>query len=137
MTSNLGSDIILRETTITPAVRSAVDALLHKTFRPEFLNRIDSIVFFRKLSEEDVQKIAYIHIGELTQRLQEKQIQLSVDDAVVAHVAREGYAPEFGARPLKRVVQQQIIVPISRYLLVHAGVKTVKVSMRNDQVVVE
>ena len=137
MTSNLGSDIILKAKTITSEVRSEIETLLHKIFRPEFLNRIDSIVFFRKLTQEDVKKIAVIHINELRHRLQEKQIQLAIDDDVIVFVAQEGYSPEFGARPLKRVIQQQIIVPVSRYLLQHPDLRLLKVFKQKDQIVVE
>ncbi len=137
MTSNLGSDIILREKELTDKVRAEVTARLHQAFRPEFLNRIDSIVFFRKLTEDDVRKIATLHIREVQQRLQDRSIQCSIDDAVIAYIAQEGYSPEFGARPLKREVQQQIIVPISRYLLQHHDVRNIAVRLKDGVITVQ
>ncbi len=125
MTSNIGSEILLAAASITPAVKEAVEALLHKTFRPEFLNRIDAIVFFRRLEQADVKRIATIQLDELKQRLQDRNIALEIHDDVVAKIAELGYSKEFGARPLKRAIQNHIIVPLSQYLLKHPETKKV------------
>lgn len=137
MTSNIGSSIILESPTITDKVREEVEQVLRATFRPEFLNRIDNIVFFKKLSETDVEKIAQIQIEELAQRLSERGISLQVAPNAMKEVAQEGYSPDFGARPLKRVVQQKIIVPIAQYLLKHPHVKNITVTLKNNAFEIE
>lgn len=136
MTSNIGSHIILEAKELSDKVKDQVEELLHKAFRPEFLNRIDAIVFFKKLSENDVQKIAEIQLQYVINRLLDRHITLSIDDSVLAHVAEEGYSPEFGARPLKRVIQQQILVPISQYLLKHPEAKNISAQMKNKKIVI-
>lgn len=136
MTSNLGSHLILESKELTNKVKDAVEALLQKSFRPEFLNRIDAIVFYRKLNQKDVEQIAQIQIEALVNRLLEKHITLTVDEKVIAHLAKEGYSPEFGARPLKRVIQQQIMVPVSQFLLKNPDIKNMSVQLKNDKIVI-
>ncbi len=136
MTSNIGSHIILEAKELDDRVKDQVEQLLHKSFRPEFLNRIDAIVFFKKLSEQDVEKIAEIQLQYVVNRLLDRQITLSVDEAVFAHIAKEGYSPEFGARPLKRVIQQQILVPISQHLLKHPEAKNISLQMKNKKIII-
>ena len=136
MTSNIGSPLILESKELTDTVKSAVEQLLHKSFRPEFLNRIDSIVFFKKLNEKDVEQIARIQLQILINRLLEKHITLSIDDAVIEYIAQEGYSPEFGARPLKRVVQQRILVPISQFLLQNPDAINVSVQIKNKKITI-
>lgn len=136
MTSNLGSSIILEAKTITKEVREKVEQLLRSSFRPEFLNRIDNVVFFRALDEKDVQKIAKIQIADLENRLRDRQITLDIDDAVVKKLGHEGYSPEFGARPLKRVIQQQLIVPVSQHLLRYPDAKVIRAQLKDEQIVI-
>lgn len=136
MTSNLGSDILLSADSITDQVKRDVEKILHKTFRPEFLNRIDSIVFFRRLTQEDVAHIAQIQINELKTRLLDRNVMLTVEPAVIEKIAELGYVKEFGARPLKRAIQDYISVPLSQYLLEHLDAKNVKVVMKKDEIVV-
>ncbi len=111
--------------------------LLQKTFRPEFLNRIDAIVFYRKLNEQDVKKIAEIQLQVLVNRLLEKHITLTIDDKVMPFLAKEGYSPEFGARPLKRVIQQYIMVPISQFLLKHPEKKNLAATLKDKNVIIQ
>lgn len=137
MTSNIGSHIILEAKELTDKIKDQVEQLLQKSFRPEFLNRIDAIVFFKKLSEEDVEKIAEIQLQYVINRLLDRGITLSVDDKVLAHIAQEGYSPEFGARPLKRVIQQQVLVPISQYLLKNPEAKNISLQLKNKKITIE
>jgi len=137
MTSNVGSDIILGAETITKQVKDQVTKLLQSMFRPEFLNRIDSIVFFRRLTQDDVVRIARIQLQELSKRLAERQVQLNVTDAAVQLLAREGYAPEYGARPLKRVIQSSLIAPLSQHLLKHPDAKTISVDAQGEIITVK
>lgn len=136
MTSNIGSDLILQAKEISEKVREEIEKLLHKAFRPEFLNRIDEIVYFSMLSQDDVEKIAHIQIAELQKRLQEKNISLVITKPVITEIAREGYVPEYGARPLKRTLQSHIAVPVAHYLLKNPEAKEVTVSLKNSNIVV-
>jgi ATP-dependent Clp protease ATP-binding subunit ClpB len=77
-------------------------------FKPEFINRVDDIIRFRSLTEADLERIVTIQVDRLRDRLAERRIALDVTDAAMAELAREGYDPAFGARPLKRVIQREI-----------------------------
>ena len=137
MTSNIGADIILQSPQITEEVRNNVDKLLHKALRPELLNRIDAIIFFHRLSEKDVEKIAQIQINDLIKRLTEQEINLSVDKKVIDEVAKRGYVPEFGARPLKREIQRDVIVPLSQFRLTHPDKKDISISWKDDKAIIK
>ncbi len=136
MTSNIGSHIILDAHELTDSVKAEIEKLLHKHFRPEFLNRIDAIVYFRMLTHEDVVRIAQLQLRELTKRLKERSVELSVPQEVLDKIATLGYEKEFGARPLKRAIQQYITVPISQYLLKHPDAKNISLGVKNDAIVI-
>jgi len=97
--------------------RERVLGILRKTFRPEFLNRIDEIIFFRHLDKDDLEAILELQLRELRKRLREKDIELEVDPSGVDFLLQEGYHPAFGARPLKRAIQNLLAKPLSRELL--------------------
>ena len=137
MTSNIGSDILLSAPEITPTVKKDVEKLLHQIFRPEFLNRIDAIVFFKRLEQPDIERIAQIQLSDLVHRMKERHITLTIDKNAVKHLAELGYSPEFGARPLKRVIQQSVVVPLSQYVLKNPESKAVSVVLDNDVISVE
>jgi len=86
-------------------------------FRPEFVNRIDEIIVFHPLAEEQIAHITKIQLRGLEQRLAKLDIRLDVDDAALAHVAQAGFDPVYGARPLKRAIQQQIENPLAKQIL--------------------
>ena len=111
--------------------------LLYKTFKPEFINRLDAIVFFKRLSLEDVEKIAHIKIKELENRLKEKNIKFDISTKAIKELAERGYSPEFGARPLKRVIDQFVMVPISQYLLKNPKAKEIKVDLKDKEITVK
>jgi len=136
MTSNIGSSIILEAKKLDLKVKTQVEELLHKTFRPEFLNRLDAVVFFRKLNEEDTVAIAQLQLKQLARRLLEQGINIEIDELVIKEVADRGYEPEFGARPLKRVIQRDIVVPISQFLLKNPGTKEIGVSLKGDKIMI-
>lgn len=136
MTSNIGSEIILQAKELTASVQNQIEQLLHKTFRPEFLNRIDAIIFFKRLSESDVERIAHIQLNDLEKRMAEKQISFTVTDAAIKKLTQEGYEPEFGARPLKRAIQSLVTVPLSHYLLQHPEVKSIIIDCKKDVITV-
>ena len=120
MTSNLGSHEIQRmsaEGTDPDLVREAVMGEVKRHFRPEFVNRIDEIVVFHALGREHIRSIARIQLKRLEQRLQERDLALTVTDRALDEIAKVGFDPVFGARPLKRAIQQHIENPVARSIL--------------------
>ena len=118
MTSNLGSQMIQQMAGEDySAVKDAVLAEVKTHFRPEFVNRIDEIVVFHALDEINIKSIAKIQIGYLQRRLAKMDIRLEVSDAALAHIAKAGFDPVFGARPLKRAIQSEIENPLARQIL--------------------
>jgi ATP-dependent Clp protease ATP-binding subunit ClpB len=107
MTSNLGGG----------ADEATVLATMRSHFKPEFLNRIDEIVVFHRLDERHIEQIVGLQVATLEERLAERNLKLTLTDAARAHVARVGYDPDFGARPLKRVLQREVADPIALKLL--------------------
>lgn len=136
MTSNIGSDLILKSKKITDEIKYEIEKQLHKTFRPEFLNRIDEIVFFNMISEDMIKNIAQIHLKDFERRMIAKNIQVTITDKAVDAIAKEGYEPEFGARPLKRAIQQLVVVPVSRHILAHPISKNITIDVQNNQIVI-
>jgi ATP-dependent Clp protease ATP-binding subunit ClpB len=118
MTSNLGSQHI-QAMVGQPyeAVKEVVWEELKQHFRPEFLNRIDEVVVFHALQSRHIEKIAGIQIQRLAKRMEQQEMRLEVSDAALAELAREGFDPVFGARPLKRSIQQQLENPIAKLIL--------------------
>ncbi len=118
MTSNLGSQMIQSMSGSDPGViKLAVMGEVKSHFRPEFVNRIDEIVVFHALDEKNIQGIAKIQLRLLERRLAKLEIELEVTDAALAELARAGFDPVYGARPLKRAIQQQLENPLSREIL--------------------
>ncbi len=118
MTSNLGSHDIQRMQGQDPElIKDAVLAEVRKHFRPEFVNRIDEIVVFHALDAKHIQSIAKIQLKRLEQRLAAQDIRLEVSERALAEIAKVGFDPLYGARPLKRAIQQQIENPIARLVL--------------------
>lgn len=134
MTSNIGSDIILQTKDLTKEVERSVEQLLHVQFKPEFLNRIDDIVFFHRLTPENMQAIVRLQIADLIRRLQERNVEVTVSDQLLAHIAHEGYVPEFGARPIKRLIQKDVQVPVARYLLQNPEAQSLQLDFRDGVV---
>ena len=105
---------------------------LRQHFRPEFLNRVDEIIIFDRLNDEDLKKIVEIQLRRLTKRLEKQKITLELTDAAKALIAREGYDPVYGARPLKRAIQKEILDPLSLEILegkFHEG-QTIRVDVK-------
>ncbi|MCA1248750.1 ATP-dependent chaperone ClpB [Massilia sp. MS-15] len=118
MTSNLGSNKIQSMDTDEPGVvKLAVMAEVRGHFRPEFINRIDEIVVFHALDEKNIGAIAKIQLHNLEERLAKMEMQLDIDDEALQKIAEAGYDPVYGARPLKRAIQQQIENPLSKAIL--------------------
>jgi ATP-dependent Clp protease ATP-binding subunit ClpB len=129
MTSNIGSHRILDASSETDGagyavMRATVLDELRQHFRPEFLNRVDEIVVFHKLSEEQLKTIVEIQLDRVRARLRERRIGLELGDDAKTHLVRTGYDPAYGARPLKRAIQREIETPLGRKILageVHDG----------------
>jgi ATP-dependent Clp protease ATP-binding subunit ClpB len=120
MTSNIGSPAIQRiasEGGTAEEIRNAVDQALASRFLPEFLNRIDELVVFHPLTPEEIRQITVINLKRLSKRLENSGISLKWSEKVVDRLAKEGYDPAFGARPLRRVIQKQIENPLATSLL--------------------
>jgi ATP-dependent Clp protease ATP-binding subunit ClpB len=123
MTSNLGSEQILEKIRskssewTKDAVLNIVEPVLKSHFRPEFLNRLDDILPFLPLQQKDMEKIVLIQMHKVVERLQDKKITLNWHKDVIEHLSQEGYDPYFGARPLKRLIQQQVVNVLSTGIL--------------------
>jgi ATP-dependent Clp protease ATP-binding subunit ClpB len=133
MTSNIGSQYIMEESSHEARERLVMDAL-RQHFRPEFLNRIDDIIIFDRLTEDELKKIVEIQLKRLVRRLENQKITLELSDAAKALVASHGYDPVYGARPLKRAIQKYILDPLSMDILegkFHEG-QTIKVDVENE-----
>ena len=120
MTSNIGSQLIqeiAQQGGTEDEIREAVTAALHQQFLPEFLNRVDETIIFHSLSQQEIHKIVRLQIDRLRNQLAQSQIELAVTEAALDAIAQQGYEPAFGARPLKRVIQQRIQNPLAVELL--------------------
>ncbi|MBR0144938.1 MAG: AAA family ATPase, partial [Clostridia bacterium] len=121
LTSNLGSEYLLdgidEKGEISPEARDEVTALLRRSFRPEFLNRLDEIVLYKPLTREDMRSIIDLLIRGLAKRLEDKGLKLEMTPAAKDLVIDKGYDPHFGARPLKRFLQSEVETKIARLLL--------------------
>jgi len=132
MTSNIGAQLISRQTSLGFAVsrdeaktqeeaykemKEKLLAELKRTFRPEFLNRVDGVMVFKALTKEEIKQIVDLELNKVRERLEEQQIKLKVSEAAKEYLAQEGYDTNFGARPLKRVIQRLVEDPLSEGLL--------------------
>ena len=143
LTSNLGSEYLLggidQEGSISDEAKNQVQALLRRSFRPEFLNRLDEIVFYKPLTRENVAKIIDLQIAKLNQRLAQQQITCLVTEAAKNAIMDAAYNPEFGARPLRRYVQHTVETMLSKRILkgdITPG-QTVTVDFQNDELVMQ
>jgi ATP-dependent Clp protease ATP-binding subunit ClpB len=108
LTSNLGSPILIDPTLSNDEKRDAVMAIVRQAFKPEFLNRLDDIVMFSALSEDDLAQIVELAVDALQRRLKDRRLTLAVTPDARAWLAERGYDPVFGARPLRRLIQSEI-----------------------------
>jgi len=139
MTSNLGSDLIQERfgALSYDAMKEMVMAVVSQSFRPEFINRIDELVVFHPLGEQHIASIARIQLTRLYQRLEERGYELHISEAALQKLAENGYDPVYGARPLKRAIQQQIENPLAQQILSGELVpgKTIQMDVENDIIV--
>jgi len=144
MTSNLGSQRIQQLATKEipgpenyAAMKDAVMEVVGEHFRPEFLNRVDDMVVFHPLNQEQIAEIVVLQLEYLKQRLVERDIYLELSDAAVANLAEAGYDPVYGARPLKRAIQQRVENPLAQEILKGGVVpgESVKIDLEDGQIV--
>ena len=125
LTSNLGSTAILDgigpDGQITAQTKEEVEGMLKRHFRPEFLNRLDEIVFYKPLTRQEISGIVDLLIQDLNRRLSERQLTLRLSDQAKAYVADQGYDPVYGARPLKRFIQRKVETMLAQYLIAHGA----------------
>ena len=138
MTSNIGSQEIQKLASKEAPeweVEAAVKNLLRDHFRPEFLNRIDETILFHSLSRDQLGRIVDVQLESLRRRLAQRNLQLAISEEAKKFLGEEGYDPTYGARPLKRVIQQRIENPLAGHLLrgefvdgdtIHVGVNSAK-----------
>ncbi|QWX85069.1 ATP-dependent chaperone ClpB [Cellulophaga sp. HaHaR_3_176] len=124
MTSNIGSHIIQEKFEANKDIYSATEAarvevlgLLRKTIRPEFLNRIDDVIMFTPLSKQDIVKIVSIQLNQLKKMLIKQNITIDATNETIQYLAEKGYDPQYGARPIKRVIQKEVLNTLSKELL--------------------
>ncbi len=120
MTSNLGSDLIMRmaeENADAESIRRQVEENLHNQFKPEFLNRIDETIIFKSLSREDMSSIVAIQLQRLAKRLEDQKLKLRFSQNAKKYLVTVGYDPLFGARPLKRAIRKHVEDPLAMDLL--------------------
>ena len=142
MTSNLGSDIILegiKDGEITDEAREGVDILLRRSFRPEFLNRLDEIIYFNPLSREDIRKIVGLMLSELDSRLAARQVRVEVSDEARDYIIDRAYDPSFGARPLRRFISANVESLVARKIIAEdiAPESVIRVDVKDGALVAE
>jgi ATP-dependent Clp protease ATP-binding subunit ClpB len=124
MTSNVGSQIIQEHAGNTEKIQGLVQLELKARFKPEFLNRVDDIIFFNNLTRDHIEKIVGLQLNDLKSRLEAGHISVEFSPAVITLLANLGYDPAFGARPLKRVIQKQVENALAMQVLndeIHSG----------------
>ena len=121
LTSNLGSDLILEgigeNGEISEEARDGVTQLLRRSFRPEFLNRLDEIVFYKPLTRENIRGIVDLLVADLQKRMAQKQLTVTLTDAAKDYLIAKGYDPIYGARPLKRLIQTEVETLLARWII--------------------
>ncbi|MBI5126458.1 MAG: AAA family ATPase [Candidatus Taylorbacteria bacterium] len=148
MTSNIGAqyiekmeklgfakDVSASDTDNYTEAKTKVMGSLKDYFRPEFLNRVDDIILFDILSKESIISIVKIQVDQIVARLKAKEITLSVSDAVLTYLAKEGYNPQYGARPLRRIIQNKILTPVASLIISQGVMKggTINVDIKTDK----
>jgi len=136
MTSNIGSDLILNAGSINEKIKQSINELLFKYFRPEFLNRIDEIIYFRSLNKSDVAQIIKIQLSSLNDRMKEGGIVVEFTNAALDFIADVGFQQEFGARPLKRAIQNYVVSQLAIEILKYQDKKHFKIDAKDDSIVI-
>jgi ATP-dependent Clp protease ATP-binding subunit ClpB len=142
MTSNLGSDIILegiKDGEISDEARAGIDMLLKRSFRPEFLNRLDEIIYFKPLTKDNIGAIIELAIESLSERLAEKRLSVNVADEAKTYIIEHAYDPVYGARPLKRFISSRVETLIARKIIADdiAPDSVIRVDVENGELIAD
>ena len=141
LTSNIGSQAIIDQSEgerRREDVEEIINSLLTKTFKPEFINRLDELIIFNSLKKEDISRIINIQIEKLRRRLKEKKLDLEISDNAINWIAEKAFDPIYGARPLKREIQKQLETPIAKSILkglFHSKSK-IEVDLENQNLII-
>lgn len=151
MTSNIGSDIIYKGTTLgfsgknnhkeeirEADMRERVLGELRNNFKPEFLNRLDEIIIFHPLSKKMLEKVVDLQLDIVRERLAKKDIKIKISDSVKKYLTKKGYDPIYGARPLKRVIQNEILDELALLIIEDKinNAKLVNIDFKNNKIVI-
>jgi ATP-dependent Clp protease ATP-binding subunit ClpC len=154
MTSNVGADMIKRQSAVGFALKreeqleerityedmrkKLIDSL-KRVFRPEFINRLDSVIVFRSLNKEDIKKIVLLELDKVSARLEEHEVILAPTQAALDKLAELGFDPDMGARPLRRIIQQKVEDPLSDKMLSgeFEDGDTIAIDVQEDEVVLQ
>jgi ATP-dependent Clp protease ATP-binding subunit ClpB len=142
MTSNLGAEAFLEDhgdDVVSPETKSKVLSKVKSHFAPEFVNRIDELVVFNKLTEQSIEKIVDIRTKEIQQRLESQNLILNISEEAKHWLARHGYDAAYGARPLNRLLQKQLLNPIARKVINEEvkGGDSIQISAQHNQLQIE
>ncbi len=137
MTSNVASDYIMKIKDVSKITQEEITNILLKHFRPEFINRIDEIITFKNLTKEDIFKIIDIQLGNIKEILKQRGIDIEIDDEVREFLFKQGYNPEFGARPLKRAISRNVTDKLAVEIIKNSDVKKYKISAGDNEIVCE
>ena len=149
LTSNIGSQFIEKMETIGFSnnsdkqdysnMKEKVMEAMKDHFRPEFINRLDEIIVFDILSEEAIKEIVNLRVNVVKDRFLTKEIDFKISDEALSYLAKEGYNPHYGARPLNRLIQNKILNPVANFIISNDVKKgdTVFVSVKNDELLIE
>lgn len=138
MTSNLGSDVIHEHKGEQDALEKKIWELLSHAFKPEFLNRLDSVVIYNALTPSEIKQIAFLELGDVKVRLEAQGLKLKLTPDVIEYFAEHGFDPSFGARPLRRLIEEKLVDEIALQLIegkLHEG-DTVTPRIKNNQIVI-
>ena len=139
MTSNVGAKLIQEDVEkkgkVSKEIENKVLENLSQVFRPEFLNRIDEIVLFASLSKDEIEKIVDLQLEKVSKKLEKQKIKINFSDEVREHIAKKGYVPEFGARPLKRVIQKEILDKLALKMIEGKINKKIEVKIEKGEIV--
>lgn len=133
MTSNLGSEYAFMDN--EQEKKKAYDALIKKTFKPEFVNRIDEIIIFNPLQKDTIRLVAQKFLHQLAERLAKNDVELHFTEAAVQQVSELGFDPQYGARPMKRAIQRNVEAKLARYLLENPSIHHVEVDYKDEFII--
>jgi ATP-dependent Clp protease ATP-binding subunit ClpB len=142
MTSNLGASLIMERSQnindknkdeVHESIKNDVLAILRKNFRPEFINRIDDIIVFHSLSHDEILKIVKLQTELVKKKLNEQGISININDSVLNYLSQKGFIPEFGARPLKRLIQKEIVNELAKNIIAGKFLKDDKIAIDYKQ----